>query len=155
MSRPTVKLLILDEEDRLLLIHSRDPKSRDECWYPVGGGLEQGETLQQAAVREAAEETGIKELPTGHPVWSRDHTYTYNGREVEVHEDWLLHRVINFRPAPAALTKYERSSILGFRWWSIPELRSTTETVSPPGLGQRLADLLHSGVPSTPIDISE
>nr|WP_162260625.1 NUDIX domain-containing protein [Terrabacter sp. Root85] len=59
----------------------RDPKSGDECWYPVGGGLEQGETAQQAAVREAAEETGIKELPAGHPVWSRDHTYTYNGRE--------------------------------------------------------------------------
>ena len=152
---PTVKLLLVDEEERLLLIHSRDPVSGDDCWYPVGGGLEPGETIQQAAIREASEETGLTELPAGDPVWTRDHTYTYIGRDIQVHEDWLLHRVTNFSPAPAALTDYESSSILGFHWWSIAELKTTTETVFPPRLGQRLSTLLRSGIPSTPIDITE
>lgn len=155
VTRLSVKLLLVDEEDLLLLIHSRDPHSGDECWYPVGGGLEPGETLQHAAAREAAEETGIKTLPAGDLVWRRDHTYSYDGDEVDVREDWLLYRVTHFSPAPAALSEYERSSILGFRWWSIPELRTTCETIFPPRLGQRLSDLLRTGVPPTPVDITE
>ena len=121
----------------------------------MGGGVEPGETLQEAAVREAAEETGLERLPLGERVWTRDHTYGYDGREVEVHEDWLLHRVPNFPPAPAGLTEYERRTIRGFRWWSVEALTSTTETVFPPRLGQLLSGLLREGVPSIPMDITE
>jgi ADP-ribose pyrophosphatase YjhB (NUDIX family) len=32
---------------------------RLECWLPAGGHVESGETIAQAAVREAAEETGL------------------------------------------------------------------------------------------------
>ena len=155
MARLTVKLLLLDELDRLLLIHSRDPSSSRDSWYPVGGGIEPGETVQQAAVREAVEETGLLELPVGTRVWIRDHTYRYDGREVAVHEEWLLHRVKHFDPAPAALTDYETKTIQGFHWWSIENLVKTTDTVYPPRLGHRLSCLLKNGVPSIPIDISE
>lgn len=155
MPRLTVKLLLLDEQDRLLLIHSRDPETGRECWYPVGGGIESGESAQQAAGREAAEETGLEELPVGAPVWTRDHTYRFDGREVEVHEEWLLHSVKHFDPAPAALTEHERKTIQGFRWWRIEDLVTTADTVFPPHLGHRLAALLEDGVPSTPIDITE
>ena len=150
-----MKLLLLDEEDRVLLIHSRDPVSGAACWYPVGGGVEPGETLQEAAAREATEETGLARLPLGEPVWTRDHTYSYAGREVEVHEDWLLHRVARFDPAPAGLTEYERRTIRGFRWWSTEELTTTTETVFPPRLGRLLSGLVREGVPSIPTDITE
>ena len=153
--RLTVKLLLLDEQDRLLLIHSRDPRSGQDCWYPVGGGIEPGETVQQAAGREAADETGLVELPVGAPVWIRDHTYRYGGREVEVHEEWLLHRVRHFHPAPAALTDYESKTIHRFHWWSIENLIKTTDTVYPPRLGHRLSCLLKNRIPSIPIDISE
>lgn len=87
----------------------------------MGGGLEPGVIVQQAAVREAAEETGLEDLPVGEPVWTRNHTFRYDGCEEEVYEDWPLHRGINFRPAPAALTEYERSTIVGFHWWSIQD----------------------------------
>jgi 8-oxo-dGTP pyrophosphatase MutT (NUDIX family) len=155
VSRLTVKLLLLDEQDRLLLIHSHDPRSGLESWYPVGGGIEPGETVQQAAAREAAEETGLVELPVGAPVWTREHTYSFDGREVEVHEEWLLHRVRHFDPAPAALSEYESRTIRGFRWWSTADLATTTDTVFPPRLAYRLGSLLENGVPSIPIDISE
>ncbi|MEU4294099.1 NUDIX hydrolase [Kribbella sp. NPDC026596] len=68
MARLAVKLLLLDEDDRLLLIHARDPRTQAECWYPVGGGVEPGETVQVAAAREAYEETGLVDLPLGLPV---------------------------------------------------------------------------------------
>lgn len=155
MFRPTVKLLLLDEQNHLLLIHSKDPSSSQDCWYPVGGGIEPGETLQLAAVREAAEETGLLELSTGVPVWIRDHAYTYDGREEAVHEEWLLHRVKRFDPAPSALTDYESKTIQGFHWWSIEDLVESTDSVYPPRLGHRPSCLLKNGVPSIPVDISE
>lgn len=112
-----------------------------------------GESLQEAAAREAYEETGLTGLPAGHHVWRRDHTYEFNGRVFEVHEEWLLHRVEHFEPAPAELSDDEVRSILGFRWWG-EELAESTDTIFPPGLGELMKNLLADGVPSAPIDIS-
>lgn len=137
-----------------LLIHATDPRTGDECWYPVGGGVEADESLQQAAGREAHEETGLTGLPLGAPVWTRDHTYTYDGRTVEVHEDWLLRSVKHFEPAPTNLSDYETKSILGFKWWQADELAQTTDTVFPPELGHLLSSLLRDGAPLVPVDIT-
>ncbi|MGI8868134.1 MAG: NUDIX hydrolase [Mycobacteriales bacterium] len=150
-----MKLLLLDADDRLLLIHAKDPQAAGECWYPVGGGVELGESLQEAATREAYEETGLTALPPGRRVWRRDHTYEYDGRVVQVHEEWLLHKVDHFEPVPAQLTHYETRSILGLRWWRSQELAESTETIFPPRLGHLMMDLLTDGVPTAPIDISD
>jgi 8-oxo-dGTP pyrophosphatase MutT (NUDIX family) len=155
VARLAVKLLLLDEDDRLLLIHAKDPRTQAKCWYPVGGGVEPGETLQEAAIREAYEESGLVDLPPGLPVWRRDHLYEYDGRVVEVHEEWLMHTVNHFDPAPAHLTEGEARSVVGFRWWQAQELTEATETTYPPRLGRLLTDLLTDGVPLDPIDISE
>ena len=151
----TVKLLLLDEEDRLLLVHGRDPRTGNSHWYPVGGGVEPGESLHEAATREAYEETGLPTLLQGTSVWSRDHTYEFDGRSVEVHEDWLLHRVERFDPAPAGMSDYETATVLGFRWWHADELSRTTDSVFPPTLGQLLARLVREGPPRAPIDITD
>ena len=155
MARLAVKLLLLDEEDRVLLIHAKDPRTHEQCWYPVGGGVEAGETLQQTASREAREETGLDVLPEGTPVWTRNHTYRFDGQVMDVHEEWLLHSVKYFEPAPTHLSDFESRSILGFRWWRVEDLIHTAETVYPPRLGHRLAALLRDGIPSVQIDITE
>ena len=117
--------------------------------------MEAGESLQEAARREAHEETGLATLPAGVPVWTRDHTYEYDGRTVEVHEDWLLHRVQHFEPTPVSLSEYETRTIAGFRWWGANDLMQTTDTVFPPTLGRLLSALLSDGVPGVPVDINE
>lgn len=155
MPRQTVKLLLLDEDDRLLLIRSRDPSTGDDSWYPVGGGIEPGESLQEAAAREAYEETGLRDLPTGTRVWWRDHTYEYADQRYDVHEDWLLHHLPHFTPAPAQLTPYESRTIQSFHWWTAHSLTTTTTTVYPPNLGPLLTALLTNGIPEKPFDITK
>lgn len=52
-----VRVIIPDEENRILLVcHHVEGK---DIWLPPGGSIEEGETSQQAAVREVFEETGL------------------------------------------------------------------------------------------------
>jgi 8-oxo-dGTP pyrophosphatase MutT (NUDIX family) len=49
-------ILILDNQNRLLLMKRSD----SGCWGPPGGGPELGEVVEEAARREAFEETGLQ-----------------------------------------------------------------------------------------------
>jgi ADP-ribose pyrophosphatase YjhB (NUDIX family) len=51
-----VNIAILDESSRLLLTRRED----FDVWCLPGGEVEAGETLMQAALREAEEETGVR-----------------------------------------------------------------------------------------------
>ena len=44
--------------DKLVVVYHQDKK----CWTPPGGGIEKGETYEQAVVREVQEETNMKIL---------------------------------------------------------------------------------------------
>jgi 8-oxo-dGTP pyrophosphatase MutT (NUDIX family) len=60
--RPTSRVLVLDPDQRLLLGPRGDAPEAGaptRCWYAPGGGVESGEDLRTAAVRELAEETGL------------------------------------------------------------------------------------------------
>jgi hypothetical protein len=42
---------------------------------------------------------------------------------------------------PQSLTEMEQTTLIGHRWWTVDELRATTDTVVPPGLADLLAGL--------------
>ena len=48
-------LILSDSEDKVLMVHNAD----DNTWSFPGGAVEPGETLVQAAIREAYEEAGV------------------------------------------------------------------------------------------------
>jgi 8-oxo-dGTP pyrophosphatase MutT (NUDIX family) len=59
--RNTARVLPVDREGRVLLLHGWDPArpNDDPFWFTIGGAVEPGETLPEAAARELREEAGI------------------------------------------------------------------------------------------------
>lgn len=81
--------LVEDAENKVLLVlRSREPDAG--CWSVPGGRVELGESLEDAAVREAFEETGLH-VAIEREVWSLD---VSNGPDetFEIH-DFLAHVV--------------------------------------------------------------
>lgn len=58
-----------------------DPK----CWQGVAGGVEEGETIAQAALRESFEEAG---LPAGSPLYPLDTVSYLPSGIFAVHDQW-------------------------------------------------------------------
>lgn len=152
--RLTARVLLLDRSDRILLMKGRLPGRPDGpgSWFTVGGGVEPGETLLEAAAREILEETGITEFQLGPIVWSREGVM----RMPEPHlfrESYVLARCDGGEPDRRGWNALERELIDDIRWWTHQELLTTTDRVFPPGLAERLEDILAGRFPDTPLAI--
>ena len=61
-----VRVIVLDEENRILMVKHDHPERT--VWMVPGGGIEEGESSAQAAAREVFEETGL-EVEVSGLVW--------------------------------------------------------------------------------------
>ena len=58
---PSTTAVVLDEHGRIALVHRKD----NGLWALPGGGMELGESIEDCAVREVKEETGLDVEITG------------------------------------------------------------------------------------------
>ncbi len=138
------RLLLLDARDRLLLIHAHDPLDPAHEWWELpGGGLDDGEDTVRACRRELAEETGITDVEIGPVVWERESRFRYRGREHH-RFDWVhVGRLAGGRRQARSWTANEKTTVLGERWWSLPELQAARwERFLPRRLAALLPDVL-------------
>ena len=155
LRRTAARVMLSDRRGRVLLFRGGDP-ARPEAgtwWFTPGGGTEPGETLVAAAAREVAEEAGIAlaESALVGPVWRRSTSFAFDGVLIEQEEHFFRARVDLDGDDVAAdrsrWTELEHRSVVEQRWWELPALRETSDTVHPPGL----ADLVeHPGHPENP-----
>ena len=151
--RHSVRVVLLDEDDRLLLFAGEQPDTGARFWFPPGGGLEEGEDVSAAAARELAEEAGIVGVALGPEVWRRRHVFPWRGVEWDQRERWLLARVRHFEPAGQAMSAEEKADLKAWQWWTVDELEAADDDLVPRDLAARLRELLANGPPSAPIDV--
>ena len=151
--RPTSRLLVLDPADRLLLLLIEDPKLwHPRFWITPGGGVEPGESFEQAATRELWEETGIV-APLGPCVWSRRLVIPFDGGLIDMDERYYVVRVDSAAIDPASPTAWELEALTGHHWWTLDELARTDEVVAPRCLATVLPPIITGPYPAEPLVI--
>jgi 8-oxo-dGTP pyrophosphatase MutT (NUDIX family) len=134
--RTAARLLVLDDQQRVLLFRHGDGHGR-EFWATPGGGVEPGETLEQAARREALEELGASNVELSLS-WSGRSEFMFAKSHVFQDESFFLVRGFHEVSACDVAAFHDRERILEMRWWTVGEIGSTTEPVYPIDLAARL-----------------
>ena len=119
--RQTARVLPVDPEGRVLLLHGWDPHHPDRpFWFTIGGAVEEGdgevggESLRDAAVRELYEETRISVDPAqlGEPIAQNTIEFSWGG-----------HRIVQDQTFYAVLVESAEVSLDGLDQWE----RATTD----------------------------
>ncbi|MEV6213307.1 NUDIX domain-containing protein [Nocardia sp. NPDC051833] len=145
-TRTSARVVLLDEQDRVLLLRGHDPMLPEVAfWFTVGGGVEPGESLRDAAVRELYEETGQRVDPAAlrGPLWRRVAVFPFNGELIRSEELFFTLRAPSFEWRPAALNALERRTITDHRWCTPADIRALDdqgEAVYPYHLDELLTE---------------
>jgi 8-oxo-dGTP pyrophosphatase MutT (NUDIX family) len=143
--RPTARILLLDADNRILLMKGRLPANPNApgVWFTIGGGVEPGETLYEAAAREAREETGFDDVVLGEVAWRSETTLPDRKQRPVLFQDaFILARCAGGEVSREGWQALEREFVDDIRWWTLEDLAGLSEPVWPSDLAARLKDLL-------------
>ena len=138
--RQASRLLLIDDDGGVLLFKYED--DRGTWWAMPGGGLEESESFEEAARREAKEELGLTDFSI-EQLWEGTAEFQSRGKTIRQTERYFL---VAARSGSAVLGEDVRDAhalegILAVRWWPPSEISSTTERVFPEDLPARLRDI--------------
>jgi 8-oxo-dGTP pyrophosphatase MutT (NUDIX family) len=132
--------VVLIADDCVLLQQGFDPGRPGDgpWWLTPGGGLDDGESLENAAVREVLEETGLRLPPEqlGPVIATRVAHFEFEHRRFRQTESFFAVNVERFTPQHHGWDELEQRALLDHRWWTVDELLATDETVYPSELAE-------------------
>jgi len=150
--RRTARVLPVNGRGEVLLLQDQDPAVPGVLrWGTAGGGVDEGESLLEAAVRELREETGIvaNAEQLGAPIHTNQVVFSWSGVKYLGHSTFFALAVdggvaVSFD----GLEPLEVGNVLAARWWT-PEALAASGEEAWPGLCDimRLAiDTVRQGV---------
>jgi 8-oxo-dGTP diphosphatase len=132
--------VLIEQDDRLLLVRHVKPGEYD-FWVAPGGGVEGDETLEQAARREAREETGLEVEPL-----RMVYVEEFMNPHMRYCKFWYLARPVG--GALSVETPEARSEfIVEAAWLSPADMQG--KVVYPSVLAERYAQDRSAGFPAT------
>jgi 8-oxo-dGTP pyrophosphatase MutT (NUDIX family) len=133
----------------MLLTHFDPEVGLPPRWITPGGGIDEGETARQAAIRELFEETGIQitDEQLGDQIWHTSGRWDWSDGNFHTYEDtFFVLETKDFTLDDSRWTQDEFRDILETRWWSVADLLATGDSVAPHGLAEFLGDHFSSSL---------
>ncbi len=113
--------VVENEKGEILLIY------RKKHWDLPKGKLDEGESIEDCAVREVEEETGLKQVLLGDLIDTTTHQYEENGEQIIKKTIWYKMKASSLDK----LTPQTEEQIEDIRWVKPDELQSYTENTYP------------------------
>ena len=162
--RNSVKLILLNENNELLLmktddkeIQGKDGKYNGVFWQMIGGKIEEGETIKEAAYRELFEETGLKkeQVTIGNVVWYGEVDLLMHGIITKVKQSFIMAKTNSINVTLNNLTEEEKPVCNKLEWFSIDKIKKCTDIIYPILLtdDRYLPTILKGNIPDTVINI--
>ncbi len=157
LRRPAARVVLLDEAKRVFLMHGSDPMRPEKgTWWEIpGGGIEPGETSQEAASRELYEECGFRDVEVGPCIWTQyvefDFAMYHFKSDEKIH---IAHTSESSEWDPQGLEALEAAAFDDAQWWSIDDLEAAQVQTLPNRLLEFLPSIIAGNMPAEPIDIS-
>jgi double-stranded uracil-DNA glycosylase len=139
VEREAVRALVIDRDDRLLLVRFRGRGHEASWWGSPGGGIEPGETHEQALSRELHEEIGLRDFELGPLVFEHMGQFPWLKQLYRQRNSTYLVRVAEHEPKPNVDLSAE--GVAELRWWTPAELAGSQEEFAPPDLLERMRSL--------------
>ena len=150
--RPTARVLLLDPNQNLFLIYTDGEISGiglPPVWLPPGGGVEPGESYEEAALRELTEEVALTNVTLGPCLWLRTFPYEINGKRYEKHERYFVCQVAHFEID--ATSAVDPAHVLGYKWWTVDEIEASPDLFAPRALAHLLRPVLAGDLADQPM----
>jgi TDG/mug DNA glycosylase family protein len=138
--RAAVRALVVDADERILLVQYRRPVGEDTWWGTPGGGVDPGESDEQALARELREEIGLHEFELGPELFEHVGEFPWAQKLYRQSNRTYLVRV--HAHEPSATIDLEDEGVVDVRWWSLDELAASAVQLAPPDLLERARTIL-------------
>lgn len=152
IERRVGRVILIGPNRRTLMFRGGDPHRPEDgtWWFTPGGGVDPGETTEEAARRELVEETGITEFDWGGLIARRRSEFQFMG--ATIHNDSDLFVVYTEVEAidPSGWMPLEVETVVEYRWLNAEELKRLAEPVYPALLIDVLEDLCDRMLPDNP-----
>ncbi len=142
--RATSRVLLIDPDGAVLMFlqHGKN-RAEPPRWITPGGGVDPGETHDQAAIREVFEETGLVLDAVPAPFLAEDFAPDQRWHPYQRgHWEWYDVRVLRFEPARDHWTDEELADVVRWAWLTADELEVDEFEVEPLSLPTLLRERL-------------
>jgi len=130
-------------------------KYHGQYWFPIGGEIEVNESIQEAAIREIYEETGIvnEEIELGPIVWFGEFDLILNSVPTRLKQRFIVAKTKQNSVSLTNLTQSEQAIVKKLAWFSLEKIKNSEEIIYPVVLAEYFPDIISGKYPKIPLEI--